>query len=65
MGGTSRVSREAQARICERLGVRFPGATRRSAGDRAPMPIKAPYALPDEQTKSALEIDEFQGRRRI
>ena len=29
MNGTSRVSREAQARICERLGVRFPGATRR------------------------------------
>ena len=28
MNGTSRVSREAQARICERLGVRFPGATR-------------------------------------
>jgi hypothetical protein len=28
MGGTSRVSREAQARICERLGVKFPGATR-------------------------------------
>jgi len=27
-GGTSRVSREAQARICERLGVQFPGATR-------------------------------------
>ena len=26
MNGTSRVSREAQARICERLGVRFPGA---------------------------------------
>ena len=29
MGGTSRVSREAQARICERLGVKFPRATRR------------------------------------
>src|SRR5215831_4156660 len=28
MDDTSRVSREAQARICERLGVRFPGATR-------------------------------------
>ena len=28
-GGTSRVSREAQARICERLGVKFPGPTRR------------------------------------
>src|SRR5262245_39713372 len=30
--GTSRVSREAQARICDRLGVRFPGATRPSTG---------------------------------
>src|SRR5262252_9353661 len=30
MDGTSRVSREAQARICERLGVRLPGATRPS-----------------------------------
>src|SRR5450755_4412256 len=28
LGGTSRMSREAQVRICERLGVRFPGATR-------------------------------------
>ena len=30
-GGTSRVSREAQARICERLGVQLPGPTRRIA----------------------------------
>ena len=29
MGGTSRMSREAQVRICERLGVQFPGPTRR------------------------------------
>ena len=28
LGGTSRVSREAQARICEGLGVKFPGPTR-------------------------------------
>ena len=28
MGGTSRVSREAQARFREGLGVRFPGPTR-------------------------------------
>src|SRR5919108_1978595 len=28
-GGTSRMSREAQVRICERLGVQLPGATRR------------------------------------
>ena len=27
-GGTSRMSREAHVRICERLGVQFPGATR-------------------------------------
>ena len=30
LNGKSRVSREAQARICERLGVRLPGATRPS-----------------------------------
>ena len=29
MGGTSRMSREAQVRICERLGVQLPGPTRR------------------------------------
>src|SRR6516164_1769797 len=32
MGGTSRVSREAQARICERLGVQSPGPTRQPQG---------------------------------
>jgi hypothetical protein len=30
MGGTSRMSREAQVRICEGLGVKFPGPTRLS-----------------------------------
>src|SRR5262245_57940185 len=34
LNGKSRVSREAQARICERLGVRFPGATRPSSEPR-------------------------------
>jgi hypothetical protein len=29
LGGTSRMSREAQVRICEGLGVKFPGPTRR------------------------------------
>jgi len=33
MGGTSRVSREAQARICERLGVKLPGPTRPRRGN--------------------------------
>ena len=36
MGGTSRMNREIHVRICERLGVQFPGPTRRSAGDRGP-----------------------------
>ena len=29
-GGTSRMMREYQVRICERLGVKFPGPTRQS-----------------------------------
>jgi hypothetical protein len=29
-GGTSRMMREYQVRICERLGVKFPGPTRHS-----------------------------------
>jgi len=29
MDGTSRVNREIYARFCERLGVKFPGPTRR------------------------------------
>ena len=28
--GTSRMTRECQVRICERLGVKFPGPTRHS-----------------------------------
>jgi hypothetical protein len=28
LGGTSRVTGDSQARICERLGVKFPGPTR-------------------------------------
>ena len=33
-GNTSRMMREYQVRICERLGVKFPGPTRRSGSDR-------------------------------
>jgi hypothetical protein len=29
-GGTSRMTRECQVRICEGLGVKFPGPTRHS-----------------------------------
>jgi hypothetical protein len=31
-GGTSRMTRECQVRICERLGVKFPGAYSAKAG---------------------------------
>src|SRR5476649_820621 len=42
MGGTSRMSREAQVRICERLGVKFPGPTRpRGEIPRAYSPCRA------------------------
>ena len=30
-GGTSRMMREYQVRICERLGAKFPGPTRQTA----------------------------------
>jgi hypothetical protein len=32
MDGTSRVTGDCHARICERLGVKLPGATRRNYG---------------------------------
>jgi hypothetical protein len=34
MDGTSRVTGDYHARFCERLGVKFPGATRRAMGNR-------------------------------
>jgi hypothetical protein len=36
LDGTSRVSREAQARFCEGLGVQLPGATRPPIESRTP-----------------------------
>ena len=41
--GTSRMMREYQVRICERLGVKFPGPTRQSRRGRAGPPV---HALP-------------------
>ena len=35
-GGTSRMTRECQVRICERLGVKFPGPTRQKRRIDAP-----------------------------
>ena len=36
LGGTSRISREAYVRFCERLGVKLPGPTRPKAGQVEP-----------------------------
>ena len=43
LGGTSRMIREDQVRICERLGVKFPGPTRRREKSRSLLrsPIRA------------------------
>lgn len=41
------MNREIHVRLCERLGAKFPGPTRRSAGDRCP------YA---DQTRQCLLI---------
>jgi len=35
-GGTSRMNREIHVRLCERLGAKFPGPTRRRRGDSPP-----------------------------
>ncbi len=44
-GGTSRMTRECHVRICEGLGVKFPGPTRQS---RRNMPDSRPSAQPQQ-----------------
>src|SRR6516165_6502025 len=46
VGGTSRVSREAHARICERLGVKFPGPTRHVRGGSSVVSPASPWQNP-------------------
>ena len=44
--GTSRMTRECQVRICERLGVKFPGPTRHARPiDTAPEVAACPLHL--------------------
>ena len=38
-GGTSRMTRECQVRICERLGVKFPGPTRQKWPNTNPVAL--------------------------
>jgi hypothetical protein len=41
MDGTSRVTGDCHARFCERLGVKFPGATRPKVGQGRACTVKA------------------------
>jgi hypothetical protein len=48
--GTSRMTRECQVRICERLGVKYPGPTRQSLPmHSAPVPTNVRYAPNSDQ----------------
>src|SRR5215467_13854206 len=67
--GTSRVSREAQARICERLGVQFPGATRpplRTGPTQIGKRCAADHYLspPSRSPKADRSFDNFGGKLR-
>src|ERR1700736_4213930 len=45
MDGTSRVTGDSHARFCERLGVKFPGATRRRSAMAVPTATDGPASL--------------------
>ena len=52
--GTSRMMREYQVRICERLGVKFPGPTRQSRRpDSGPATSGLPLMIGHPQSRSA------------
>src|ERR1700730_15665268 len=46
-GGTSRMTRECQVRICERLGVKFPGPTRPKEPSLEYLPIAVDWGAAD------------------
>src|SRR5215510_12246451 len=68
-GGTSRISREAYVRFCERLGVKFPGPTRqRSAfGERSSNVRITPKSCRHcvGSTSCALPVDNVSDYRRV
>ena len=53
MDGTSRVNREIYARFCERLGVKFPGPTRRWPVTAIPTATQTRYVLPQKASPLA------------
>ena len=53
-GGTSRMTRECQVRICERLGVKFPGPTRPTRKRLAARTASAHWGEADSNAASAV-----------
>jgi hypothetical protein len=53
-GGTSRMMREYQVRICERLGVKFPGPTRQNRTLKRLRPMSA---LPPKADIAERQLD--------
>jgi len=54
-GGTSRMTRECQVRICERLGVKLPGPTRQRCGNAGTM-IPAGTVERGERKRTVSEV---------
>src|SRR5262249_446195 len=56
-GGTSRISREAYVRFCERLGVKFPGPTRHSPLlDILPTPFPCPLRVSSTWSRPRCDV---------
>jgi hypothetical protein len=56
-GGTSRISREAYVRFCERLGVKFPGPTRHQRPvDTSPAVAQCPLRSKSGQANACLDM---------
>jgi len=53
--GTSRMMREYQVRICERLGVKFPGPTRQSR-HFGRVPVTSGLPLRADSNRTSLEV---------
>jgi len=59
MDGTSRVTGDCHARFCERLGVRFPGATRRWSA------MAIPTAIPSRNNPPQTHRNDGTGAKNI
>ena len=63
-GGTSRMMREYQVRICERLRVKCPGPTRQSLPmHSAPLPTNVRYASDSDHSRNESELTLSANRR--